>query len=255
MQSEHSTENLYSNYLARTPHPIGERMVRGWHRRMFSRVTAIAGSPLRILEVGPGHGYFADECRSQNVEYVFCDNSGAVHREMTVKGFSGYVSLIHGLDESVGTFDMVWMSHVLEHSPTWLEARRMVEAARSLLRTGGSVVVISPDLSSWRYQFWNGDATHGYPTTVRNVVQLLTDVGLDVVVARHHRNASFSLLMRALMRTLCLLPHQVVDAIVDRRRFQVGEGYLYSWKTVFGWRQVLVIGTTRPSEREEAFSA
>ena len=162
---------------------------------------------------------------------------------MTNKGYSGYVSLINELDGSLGTFDMVWMSHVLEHSPSWLEARSMVDAARSLLKGGGVLVVVSPDLLSWRHQFWNVDATHGYPTTLRNVVQLLGDVGLVEVLARHHRSASFNPLIRALTRLVCLLPHRLIDPILDRDRYQRGEGYLSSWKALFGWRQIFVIGT------------
>ena len=239
----HYRDDLYSNYLARIPSPFGEKLIRWWHSRMLARVSTIVGEPRRVLEVGPGHGYFAQECQTRSIDYYFCDNSGAVHHEMTAKGFSGSIALLQDLQVHDEPYDLIWMSHVLEHSPTWVDARSMLQSARHHIGESGSVAVISPDFLSWRRQFWNVDATHGFPTTVRNVVQLFNDVGLTVSVAKHHRGASFSLVVRGILSILCALPHGVIDSILDLERARVGEGYLSSWKAIFGWRQILIVGT------------
>jgi hypothetical protein len=37
---------------------------------------------------------------------------------------------------------------------------------------------------AWKMHFWNGDYTHGFPTTPRNVSQIFFDLDLDIVDLR-----------------------------------------------------------------------
>lgn len=134
------------------------------------------------------------------------------------------------------------MSHVLEHSPTWLAAREMVATCRDLLSEEGFVVVVGPDALSWGSEFWNVDWSHGYPTTIRNVSQLYNDVGFKSISAKYHRNGSSSLVVRALISVLVLVPHRLIDRLLTPVRYKIGDGFTYSWKCVFGWRQILVTG-------------
>lgn len=235
------SEELYSNYISREPHSRNVRFIEKWHGRLLRLALESTPKPGRVLEVGPGHGYFAQICRAQGLEYVYCDTSPSVHRKMRDMGFTGELGLMTELADQLGTFDMVWMSHVLEHSPNWFEAREMVNCARRLLRDSGTLVVVSPDLLSWRHQFWNVDWSHGYPTTIRNVSQLLSDVGFIKIEARYHRNGSFSILQRAAMVVFSLIPHRLVDRILTPGRHSIGDGMMYSWKVVFGWRQIMIL--------------
>lgn len=237
------SDELYSNYVEREPHPRNAVYIKKWHARLLDRASHITGPPRRVLEVGPGHGYFAEVCRDRGMQYSFCDTSPAVFAKMADLGFSGHLGLINEIPDQGEKYDLIWMSHVLEHSPTWLDARTMVQSARSLLADGGSLVVVSPDILSWRREFWNVDWSHGYPTSVRNVSQLFSDVGFGDVVAKHHRNASFSRLHRAVIAPLTLVPHGIVDRLLTPGRSAVGDGMVYSWKAVFGWRQIMVCGT------------
>lgn len=234
------SEELYSNYVSREPHPRNVRYIRRWHARLLSMALETTSPPRRILEIGPGHGYFAEVCRERGFDYYYCDTSPSVHRKMADLGFKGELGLVTEIADRLGEFDLIWMSHVLEHSPSWLDARSMVDCSRRLLSESGSLVVISPDLLSWKDEFWNVDWSHGYPTTIRNVSQLLSDVGFDDIVARSHRNGSTSLLQRALMVMLSFIPHRPIDRLITPGRHAVGDGMMYSWKVVFGWRQIFI---------------
>lgn len=236
------SDELYSNYVDREPHPRSARFIRNWHQKHLRSAVAVSGTPRRLLEIGPGHGYLAEASVGAGIEYVYVDTSPAVHRKMGELGYSGHLGLLHQVDKSITNFDMIWMSHVLEHSPTWIDARGLIEEAHSRLARGGTLVVISPDVLSWRREFWNVDWSHGYPTSLRNVIQLFDDVGLTNIVGRHHRNASFGLLQRSLFTLLTLIPHVAVDRLLTPSRSRNGDGLLYSWKAVFGWRQVFVSG-------------
>ena len=238
------SSDLYSDYIRREPHPRGEVIIRRWHGRLLSlALRNFETPPKRVLEIGPGHGYFAEHCRLNGLEYEFCDNSQAVVSKMTQQGFKGHLGLIGDVGDLLGEYDLIWMSHVLEHSPTWLDARSMIAEASRHLTADGALVVVSPDVMNWRREFWNVDWSHGYPTSIRNVSQLFSDVGLQNIVAKHHRNGSFSILQRALITTICFVPHRLVDRIVTPARYRTGDGFAYSWKCVFGWRQIFVTAT------------
>ena len=237
------SDELYSNYVRRLPHARSERFISNWHLKLLrAALDKKKSKVLNVLEVGPGHGYFAHHCISEGLKYEFIDNSKAVFTKLTELGLNGHLGLIgevsHQIDKK---FDLIWMSHVLEHSPTWVDARNLLDEARKLLAESGSIVVVGPDAIDWGRQFWNIDATHGYPTTLRNVTQLCDDVGLQTSIAKHHRNASFGVFSRIIFSSLSCIPHTLVDRVLSPVRARFGDGYLISWKAVFGWRQIFIM--------------
>ena len=234
---------LYSDYMQREPHPRNAVFIKRWHGKLLKlALKDVAQTPRSVLEIGPGHGYFAEHCRDAGFTYEFCDTSPAVLSKMNELGFEGHLGLIQDIAPNLGKYDMIWMSHVLEHSPTWLAAREMVSTCRELLSDQGFVIVVGPDALSWRREFWNVDWSHGYPTTVRNVSQMYNDVGLKDIVGFHHRNGSDNSLNKLIFALLSLSPHRVIDGILTPKRSKIGDGLVYSWKAVFGWRQILVLG-------------
>ena len=237
------SDELYSNYIRRQPHARSERFISNWHLKLLrlaleNKKTKV----LNVLEIGPGHGYFAQHCISMGLNFEFIDNSKAVFNKLTELGMNGHLGLISEVSDQIDKkFDLIWMSHILEHSPTWVDARNLLNVARKLLAEDGSIVVIGPDAIHWRRQFWNIDATHGYPTTLRNVIQLCDDVGLQTSIAKHHRNASFDVFSRVIFSSLSCIPHTWVDRFLSPARARLGDGYLISWKAVFGWRQIFIM--------------
>ena len=233
---------LYSDYMQRQPHPRNAVYIKKWHGKMLGRaVKQINPKPLSVLEIGPGHGYFAQHCRDSGISYEFCDTNPAVFAVMKENGFKGHLGLLGEVKNQLGKYDIVWMSHVLEHSPTWLAAREMIALSSEVLNVGGSVIVVGPDAMSWKKEFWNGDWSHGYPTTIRNVCQLFNDVGLKVTTANHHRNGSTNAIVKAVFTIISLLPHRLIDRVLTPKRSKVADGMVYSWKAVFGWRQIFVM--------------
>jgi hypothetical protein len=236
--------DLYSDYVRREPHPRNAVFIKKWHGKLLDLALKQSKSqPKRVLEIGPGHGYFAEHCRSRGLNYEFCDTSAAVVAKMSALGFHGHLGLVHELGDVLGKYDLIWMSHVLEHSPTWLSAREMIDAGRKHLTDQGFLVVVSPDILSWRHEFWNVDWSHGYPTSIRNVVQLCSDVGFNEINAFHHRNGSKNLITRLVFSAIALAPHRVIDRALTPSRYKVGDGFTYSWKAVFGWRQIFVMAS------------
>jgi hypothetical protein len=231
--------------MDRTPHARSKGILLWWHKRLLLQYAKSAGRTelrgLRVLEVGPGHGQFAETCTSLGLVYEFVDISEPVWTEMTGKGFAGTLGELGTIDFGQQSFDLIWLSHVLEHSPDWRAARGFLTDLVPHLGSGGHLAVIGPDYLSWKANFFDGDATHGYPTTVRNVSQLIHDVNLTVVDTRHHRAGFFSPIGRIFPFVLTLLPYRMIDRIISGNRSRTGHGYAYSWMTVFGWRQIFVL--------------
>jgi SAM-dependent methyltransferase len=237
-----SETDLYSNYIKREPHDRSKRFISYWHKKLLIHALSDSESPVRnVLEIGPGHGYFATHVIEMGMDYEFIDTSPSVYTKMKDQGFDGHLGTVRDLAVSPKKFDLIWLSHVLEHSPTWVDARNLLSDSAGLLSTTGRIVIIGPDAQCMGREFWNSDATHGFPTTLRNVLQLSDDVGLSMIHAKYHRNADFNIVSKAVCFVLCTLPHRLVDRLLTPERSKKGDGLLYSWKTVFGWRQIFIV--------------
>ena len=228
--------NYYSNYMERVPSDFGKRLLRIWHSRLLkiSEVKPIDGHR-RLLEFGPGHGWFAQVASSAGWQYEFEDISTPVALSMQEKGYTMASST------EFSAFDVVWASHVLEHAKDPSDARELVRQMKQRLREGGILVIISPDYMSWGKHFFDVDATHGYPTTLRTVTQLVKDVGLEVISARTHRCGGTGVLRRCLSCLLTTIPTTPIDFFLSPGRWKFRDGPFASWKAVFGWRQVLIV--------------
>ncbi len=237
---------VYAEYLEhRRPHPRAEGALRWWHRQLLRRAEreGCAFRGARVLEIGFGHGYFAEEVSAAGGAYVGLDISPALAAEAARRGFDVREGRVPPLpDDLAASADVVWMSHVLEHARDWVEAREMLVAARRALRPGGAVVVVAPDLLDWREEFWNVDWSHGFPTTARRCVQLFHDCGLRRVDWWHHRAGTFSAAPRAAAAAVARsVPYRLIDRLIRRSR-DPDTGFAYSYMGVFGWRQIMLVG-------------
>jgi hypothetical protein len=192
----------------------------------------------RILEIGAGHGFFARACRDRGLEYEGVELNAPQAEKLRGLGFSVVSASVPPLPEGPAV-DCVWMSHVLEHAKDPWEAREMMACTRARVRSGGAVVVICPEIRSWRSEFWATDWSHGYPTAVRRVRQLACDVGLEIVDARTLVATVSNPAAVALIGFLNLfIPYRLIDAVSTRLG---GRDVGHSYMGTFGWKQMCVI--------------
>lgn len=86
-----------------------------------------------------------------------------------------------------GQFDLVVLTHVLEHADSGYEACEWANALLATLKPGGHVVVISPDVLDYKGFFWATDWSHAFPTSAENVRQIFADTGENIKVATRMR--------------------------------------------------------------------
>jgi SAM-dependent methyltransferase len=229
-------------YRGRAPSEFGKRFHRYWHARLLkavSRFLPALSANGSVFEVGAGHGFFAEACRDLRLRYSGCEMNEAQAVNLRERGFAVGTATVPPVPAGPQV-DCVWMSHVLEHMRDHVEARDAVSSAADRLRPGGCLVVISPDIASWKWNFWDVDWSHGYPTSLRRVRELLEDAGLEIIAARYHTatiETSFSAIVLSWL--FRLIPYRSLDWVLRRAG---SREFGHSFMGMYGWRQILLIG-------------
>ena len=160
-------------------HPAwAQRFLRWCNGSVVRQILALSGKAHpRVLEIGPGKGYFFQALHSlcPEAHYVAVDENRAILEHLGAKHV--VQARIPGLPEFDDTFDIVYASYVIEHLADGRALFAFLSACSRVLDVGGHIVLFAPDCLKQRMEFWNIDYTHSFPTTKRNVTLALLDAG------------------------------------------------------------------------------
>jgi SAM-dependent methyltransferase len=117
---------------------------RATFRRRLELVDAHVGNG-RLLDVGAGFGYLADAAMPQFRERWVVEVNEAAARQVD-PAHRVVVGRFETLDLPSSYFDVVSMQDCLEHLP---EPRAALAKIRRLLRPGGALLAVTPDVRSW----------------------------------------------------------------------------------------------------------
>jgi SAM-dependent methyltransferase len=231
-------ENYYNEYLTfRGRTKLSVPLQDFYHGRMLSFARRSFPPSPSILEVGFGLGHFAELARKAGIAYSAVDMSEAICTAARAGGFAITHASYPPAPAGV-SFNVIWMSHVLEHAKDWHQAREMAEAAFSSLPSPGLFVVICPDILSWKGHFWM-DWSHGYATSAPRLLQLMHDVGFEKVQVTYSTSTVTARFPRALLDMFfSCIPVGLIDGIL---KFVGLRPYCASFMTLFGWRHLIVL--------------
>ncbi|MEI6638444.1 MAG: class I SAM-dependent methyltransferase [Chlorobium sp.] len=137
-------------------------------------------SASRLLEFGPGTGYFADTWLKKypETEYFGCETDTSCHASLQKKG----VKLItdYPRNEATRSIDLVVMSHVLEHVTKPVE---FLSDATHHLRAGGALFIEVPCLD---YEHKSQDEPHLLFFDKQPMSKLLTRCGFENIRTSYH---------------------------------------------------------------------
>lgn len=171
------------------------------------------------LEIGPGYGGFAEYCRRRDIAYQAVEQNSALSAHLRREGFVIHTADAAELPEGVGPFDLIMLSHVVEHLGTYRDVERILAELIARLTPEGRIALLFPAVD-WEPLHFHGDYTHTFPTTLRAIRKLIVDLGLRPLQSGHYvgrwtRGWRGLWLVHRLMPTW-LLPTETADAIADR---------------------------------------
>jgi SAM-dependent methyltransferase len=169
---------FYDNFSLAQPSGMGLWIARREAGNILSAITRKEGRIHSVLEIGPGRGPFLQSCLQRSLDYTCIDISWSLLKELG--GIKRVNALVPTLPVASGVFDLVFASNVLEHMPGFRAALDLVGEMVRAAKPGGLVCHRVPNVMAWGMHFWNGDYTHGFATTPRNVSQLYLDLGLKI---------------------------------------------------------------------------
>lgn len=140
-----------------------------------------------ILEIGPGHGEFAERImRGGYRNYDVVEPNGRMREKLEGLGARRVKDyLIPDLREADASYDAIVICDVFEHLNDTREAQRFIAEAARVLRPGGILFILSPDLMDWKEDFYNCDFSHSNPTTVRRTHEMFMNEGLSTAEYRY----------------------------------------------------------------------
>lgn len=139
-----------------------------------------------LLEIGPGKGLFADFCKFKKIDYLGLERNKKAVKELNKRGIEALAQKIPPFNIKKDKFDIVYSNQVFEHMSNKEEAKSYLEESKKILSNGGIVVISAPDIEMWRSDFFAGDYTHTFPTSLISIKQILIDNGFSIEYEDHY---------------------------------------------------------------------
>jgi SAM-dependent methyltransferase len=169
---------FYDNFSLVQPSKTGSRIAGREADNILQAMMKVKNDIHSIYEIGPGRGPFFQSCTRQSIDYTCIDVSWSMLARLEVgKRINAFAPPLP-LDSNA--FDVAFASNVLEHMPDFRVALEFVKEMVRTIKVGGLVCHRVPNAMAWGMHFWNGDYSHGFPTTPRNVSQLYQDLELKI---------------------------------------------------------------------------
>jgi len=131
-----------AGYLRRWAHRVRKC------RRQLLAALEYAPHAQGVLDVGCSAGYVLEAAARLGLSCAGTDASRYAVDLCRGQGYRAEVGTLEALPFPDAAFDIVTAKHTLEHTPTPLRA---LEEMRRVLRPGGVVLLVVPDVSYWRY--------------------------------------------------------------------------------------------------------
>jgi len=210
----------YDEYLDRVQWKPAEKLHTWVASRIISEFDKRAGIQGKsVLEVGTGTGRLAHALQAGGVAaYKGVEPNSSLANYSRMQGFDVSEQELPNLPrEFQNKFDRVISLHVIEHAPTYLDARKWLEEMIRVTKPGGFILVTTPDIRDYQAYFWDSDWSHGYPTTPARISQIFNDLKVNVKFSGSMHLGSTSSVAALFAHLLSsLIPTRLVDYLTTR---------------------------------------
>jgi 2-polyprenyl-3-methyl-5-hydroxy-6-metoxy-1,4-benzoquinol methylase len=122
------------------------------------RVSKLFKTPAKALDIGCGHGQFAESLLKRNFEVHGAERSeDSARRARSIPNLHVHVGELDASSFEDGSFDLVTLWHVYEHLS---EPKKTLDFCRHVIRPGGYLVLSLPNIASWQARLFRGQWLH-----------------------------------------------------------------------------------------------
>ncbi len=153
------------------------------HTEIFYWQQFLGGIEGKILEVGCSAGQFLRVASEQTLGIDIDLDALKIARS---KGYQvSRQDICKGTAFPDDTFSAIHMHAILEHLKEPLLA--LIECRR-ILKPGGRIICLTPDIMRWKFTFWREDYTHIRPFSRKSLQMIAQDAGFkDIHIAEEPR--------------------------------------------------------------------
>jgi len=158
--TEESLPHCYvGGYSVYSPTGGQAARMRFYHDRLARRLSSQSTrSGRRVLDLGCGDGLFLEAMRARGWEAVGLEmDAGAAARARDQRGLEVVTAALTDAHFDAGSFDLITMSHFLEHLP---HPRQAIRQIRGWLRPAGTLFITLPNESSWERRLFGSRWYH-----------------------------------------------------------------------------------------------
>jgi len=166
---------------------IGKKIVAFQNNNFINLIKKISHknlSQISLLEIGPGKGFFAGKCKEYNIKYFAVEGNKLMAKDLKKNGYIVYNQLVPPIKVDK-KFDVIFMNQVFEHMENRSRAIKLIESCRKHLKNKGVIIISTPDILSWKEDFWS-DYTHNYPTSIEGLTRILYDYNFTVIYKNYY---------------------------------------------------------------------
>ena len=236
MAEEGQKNTFYDHYSRDKATKFGNRLASCVSKRIFE--FAQIRPPCSVLEIGPGRGVFADICLGRDIDYWGIEPNEKMAEDLEKRGANVIRAIVPPLPEMDRSFDVVVMSHVMEHMDTMTAALSLSRGVYQLLNPGGRFVICVPDYVNWKHHFFQGDFSHNYVTTWRRIQGLLISAGFENVEGGYQSGPFKGAMCFLISASAAWLPFGYFSTMFPKSRWLYK---LYKLQIYF-LRRVLILG-------------
>jgi len=138
----------------------------------------------KILDLNPGFEGIYDELDGSNVEYIGLEQNPCVRDFLEKRGITVKDWKIPKIPLDDNSVDYVLSTPFIEHLPSYIDALNFLLEVKRVLKPGGKILMIVPNYLTLKAIFFE-DYKHGWVTTKKRMVDMLSDCHYDVLGHRY----------------------------------------------------------------------
>lgn len=175
----------YDYFAANKATKYGEKLANKWFQRLADDISQLQVK--EILEIGPGQGQLARALQNSpdTYNYQCVEPNQRLAEELTKQGILTHCQYVPPIPLEDSSVDLVILNHVIEHLGPLSQLSDILNEIYRVLKPGGELMIMAPDIMDFQGLFFDADYTHNYPIGWKNCIDLMSDFQLHLTQGQY----------------------------------------------------------------------